>query len=134
MKDCLFCQIVAGKLPAHKIWEDERHLAFLSIFPNTEGFTVLISKKHYPSNFALVSGKILGEIMIASKKTAQKLIKAFPDTERIGLAVEGEGVDHLHFKLIPMNPESYRGFLTTKEGSRADDKKLAAIARKIKEN
>ena len=134
MKDCLFCQIVAGKLPAHKVWEDEKHLAFLSIFPNTEGFTVLASKKHYPSNFALVSEKVLSEIMIASKKVAQKLIKAFPDTERVGLVVEGEGVDHLHFKLIPMHELQYSGFLTSREGPRENDQKLAAIAQKIKEN
>jgi histidine triad (HIT) family protein len=48
MKDCIFCKIVKGKAPAHKIWEDKKHLAFLSIFPNTEGFTVVITKKHYP--------------------------------------------------------------------------------------
>jgi len=134
MRDCLFCQIVKGKLPAHKVWEDQDHLAFLSIFPNTEGFTVLVSKRHYPSNFALVSEKILSEMMIASKKVAQKLIKAFSDTERIGLVVEGEGVDHLHFKLIPMHESQYSGFLTSKEGPRADDRKLAVIAQKIRES
>lgn len=37
---CIFCQIVEGKAPCHKVWEDEHHLAFLSIFPNTDGFTV----------------------------------------------------------------------------------------------
>lgn len=46
---CIFCQIVEGKAPCHKVWEDEHHLAFLSIFPNTDGFTVVIPKKHYPS-------------------------------------------------------------------------------------
>ncbi|EAA8104124.1 HIT family protein, partial [Salmonella enterica] len=44
---CIFCQIVEGKAPCHKVWEDEHHLAFLSIFPNTDGFTVVIPKKHY---------------------------------------------------------------------------------------
>ena len=46
---CIFCDIVKGKLPCHKIWEDEKHLAFLSIFPNTEGFSVVIPKQHYSS-------------------------------------------------------------------------------------
>ncbi len=41
---CIFCQIVEGKAPCHKVWEDEHHLAFLSIFPNTDGFTVVIRK------------------------------------------------------------------------------------------
>jgi len=109
-------------------------LAFLSIFPNTEGFTVLVSKKHFPSNFALVPEKVLGEMMIASKKVAQKLIKAFSDTKRVGLIIEGERVNHLHFKLVPMHESQYPGFLTSREGPRANDQKLAAIARKIKEN
>lgn len=43
---CIFCDIVAGKAPCHKIWEDDDHLAFLSIFPNTDGFSVVIPKAH----------------------------------------------------------------------------------------
>ena len=39
---CVFCRIVAGQEPAHRIWEDTDHLAFLSIFPNTEGFSVVV--------------------------------------------------------------------------------------------
>ena len=49
MGNCIFCEIVKKNIPSHTIWEDEKHLAFLSIFPNTEGFTVVIPKKHYPS-------------------------------------------------------------------------------------
>ncbi|WP_197734991.1 HIT family protein [Photobacterium damselae] len=41
---CVFCEIVKGKLPCHKVWEDDKHLAFLSIYPNTKGFTVVILK------------------------------------------------------------------------------------------
>lgn len=46
---CIFCQIVRGEAPCHKIWEDDEHLAFLSIYPNTDGFSVVIPKRHYPS-------------------------------------------------------------------------------------
>lgn len=49
--DCIFCKIVKGQAPSHKIWEDEKHLAFLSTFPNTKGFTVVITKNHYPADF-----------------------------------------------------------------------------------
>jgi hypothetical protein len=52
--DCPFCKIVKKEFDAHIIWEDEKHLAFLSIYPNTKGFTVVITKDHYPSyNFDL---------------------------------------------------------------------------------
>jgi diadenosine tetraphosphate (Ap4A) HIT family hydrolase len=49
MTDCVFCAMAAGRAPCHRIWEDERHLAFLSNFPNTAGFSVVITKRHYPS-------------------------------------------------------------------------------------
>lgn len=45
---CIFCQIVEGKAPCHKVWEDEHHLAFVD-FPNTDGFTVVIPKNITPA-------------------------------------------------------------------------------------
>jgi diadenosine tetraphosphate (Ap4A) HIT family hydrolase len=66
--DCIFCKIVKGEAPAHKIWEDERHLAFLSIFPNTEGFSVVITKEHYPSYpFDLPEAVLMGLVNAAKK-------------------------------------------------------------------
>ena len=44
--DCIFCDLVEGIVPSHQIWEDDDHLAFLSIFPNTKGFSVVITKEH----------------------------------------------------------------------------------------
>jgi histidine triad (HIT) family protein len=46
MADCIFCKIVAGEIPCYKIYEDERYLAFLDIFPTTEGHTLVIPKQH----------------------------------------------------------------------------------------
>ena len=44
MDDCIFCKIVKKEAPSYTIWEDEKHLAFLTIFQNTQGFTVVITK------------------------------------------------------------------------------------------
>ncbi|WP_346015671.1 HIT domain-containing protein [Rheinheimera sp. 1928-s] len=41
--------MVAGQSPCHQVSEDDEHLAFLSIYPNTTGFTVVTPKKYYPS-------------------------------------------------------------------------------------
>ena len=49
VKDCIFCKIVSGEMPSHKIWEDDRHLAFLSIFPNLKGSNNLKTKS--PTSF-----------------------------------------------------------------------------------
>ena len=58
MNDCIFCAIAQGASLAHMIWQDEKYMAFLSIFPNTKGFTVVIPKAHQPSYFAdVASGK-----------------------------------------------------------------------------
>lgn len=46
MTDCVFCKIVAGEIPSYKIYEDEKYLAFLDIFPLCEGQTLIIPKEH----------------------------------------------------------------------------------------
>jgi histidine triad (HIT) family protein len=103
MKDCIFCKIVKGEAPAHKIWEDEKHLAFLSIFPNTEGFTVVITKKHYPSYAFDLPDNVLKELVIAAKKVAKLLDKKLEDVGKTGLIFEGFGVNQVHAKLFPMH-------------------------------
>ncbi|MBI2593814.1 HIT domain-containing protein, partial [Candidatus Daviesbacteria bacterium] len=46
MDSCIFCKIVAGEIPSYKVWEDSKHLAFLSIAPIMPGHTLLIPKSH----------------------------------------------------------------------------------------
>jgi len=150
-KECIFCKIVKGELPCHKIWEDEKHLAFLSIYPNTDGFTVLITKEHYPSYVFDLPDNVLKDIIIAAKKVAKLLDKKLEDVERTGLIFEGFGIDHVHAKLFPMHGtanmkewkpiksnvnkffEKYEGYISSHDYKRADDKKLAELAKKIRE-
>lgn len=150
MSDCIFCQIVAGKLPCHKIWEDEKYLAFLSIFPNTEGFSVVITKKHYPSYSFDLPDQVLSELIIATKKVAKLLDKKLDDVGRTGMIFEGFGVDHVHSKLFPMHGtkdmskwqpiesknvklffKKYPGYISSHDFERADDQQLAKLAKKI---
>ncbi len=154
MEDCAFCKIIKGEIPCHKIWEDEKHLAFLSIFPNTEGFTLVVTKKHYSSYAFDLSDDILSDLMIATKKVAKLLDGTFEDVGRCGMIFEGFGVDHVHSKLIPMHGtanmkewkpiesgskmnkyfEKYEGYISSNDSERVDDKKLAEIAKKIRES
>jgi len=150
MKDCIFCQIVEGKIPCHKIWEDKKHLAFLSIFPNTEGFSVVIPKKHYPSYAFELPARVLGDLVIAASKVGKLLDAKLKDVGRTGMIFEGFGVDHVHAKLFPMHGtgaknwkpfhsdvkkyfEKYEGYISSHDYQRADDKKLAKLAKRIKE-
>ena len=98
--DCLFCKIIAGDIPCHKVWEDEKHLAFLDIHPMREGHTLVIPKAHASELFEMEDGAY-AELMAASK-TVAGVLKAKLDVPRVGAAVEGFAVDHAHVHLIPL--------------------------------
>jgi diadenosine tetraphosphate (Ap4A) HIT family hydrolase len=85
MSDCIFCQIVNGLTPCYKVWEDDYHLAFLSIFLNTEGVTVVIPKKHYPSYAFGLPDAVLTQLILAAKTVAIKIDNSFEDVGRTGL-------------------------------------------------
>jgi histidine triad (HIT) family protein len=149
--DCTFCKIVKGDVPSHKIWEDDKHLAMLSIYPNTSGFTVVLTKEHKPSYAFDNNDETLKGIVLATKQVAKLLDKAFDDVGRCGMFFEGFGVDHLHSKLFPMHGtgnmanwkpidseikdmvfDIYPGFLASNNGPRANDEELAELAERIR--
>lgn len=148
--DCIFCKIAKGEAPAHKIWEDEKHLAFLSIFPNTEGFSVVITKEHYPSYVFDLPEEILIGLVKATKQVAKLLDEKLEDVGRTGMIFEGFGVDHIHAKLFPMHGtnisewkplksnvdkyfEKYEGYISSHDYKKEDDSKLTDLAKKIRE-
>lgn len=148
MEDCIFCKIVKNEAPSYKIWEDDKHLAFLSIFPNTEGFTVVITKEHYDSYAFNLSDTILTELVIAAKKVGKILDEKLEDVGRTGMIFEGFGVNHVHAKLFPMHGtkgeewkersggpdkffDKYEGYISSHDYKRADDEWLAKIAKKL---
>lgn len=150
MDDCIFCKIVAGDAPSHKIWENDEFLAFLSIFPNTEGVSVVIPKKHYPSYIADIPDDVTSDLLNAGKVVAKKLDSVLEDVGRTGFIFEGFGVDHLHLKLFPMHNttadtwkqhvsriekyfDTYEGYLSSHDSARADDTALAKLAQKIRD-
>jgi histidine triad (HIT) family protein len=147
--DCIFCKIVEGEAPSHKIWEDENYLAFLSIFPNTEGTTVVIPKKHYGSYPFDLPDNVLSDLILATKKVAKLLDSKLDDVGRTAMVFEGFGVDHVHLKLFPMHGtkmkewrpieskvdkyfDKYEGYVSSHDYKRADDEKLSGLANKIK--
>ncbi len=151
MGECVFCDIVAGNAPCHRVWEDEEHLAFLSIFPNTKGFTVVIPKLHYPAYLFELPDETLSKLVIASKRVARLLDSKLEGVGRTGMFFEGFGVDHAHSKLSPMHGtagatewqsralgvakyfDRYEGYLSSYDWERADDSELAALARYIRQ-
>lgn len=101
METCIFCKIVKGEIPAVKIWEDEKHLAILDVNSINPGHTLLIPRKHEDYLFGL-NDKEYSEIMLKSKRVAE-LLKKKLNPKKIGVAVEGFGVPHVHIHLVPIN-------------------------------
>jgi len=96
----MFCKIVADQEPAHKIWENEDFLAFLSIHPCNPGHTCLLPKTHVDYVFDLKEPLYSG-IFQAAKQLSEP-IKQATNAKRIGIAVEGFSVPHVHLHLVPL--------------------------------
>ena len=97
----IFSKIVSGDVSAYKVAEDDNHLAFLDIFPLAKGHVLVIPKKKTDYIFDLAS-----EEYLALWKFAQKVGKAMDKVitcERIGVAVIGLEVPHVHIHLVPLN-------------------------------
>lgn len=97
----LFSKIVAGEIPAYKIAESDNYLAFLDINPLVEGHLLVIPKKEVDYIFDLDDETYLG-LQVFAKKIAEGLKKAVP-CKRVGVAVIGLEVPHVHIHLVPMN-------------------------------
>lgn len=148
--DCVFCKIVRDEIPSYKIWEDEKFLAFLSVTPNTEGFSVVIPKKHYSGYVFGMPDKDMLDFMHAIKTVSQLLENKLDDVGRTAVILEGFGIDHAHAKLFPMHktigmrvwnkpkPEinkfftKYEGYVSSHSAEKMNDEKLKEIAEKIR--
>lgn len=103
-RSCVFCKIVAGEIPCHKLYEDERVLAFLDVGPLSEGHALVIPKGHYetldtvPAEDAAAMMRIVpslsAAIMRATGATAWNLL------QNNGSAA-GQAVSHVHLHIIP---------------------------------
>jgi histidine triad (HIT) family protein len=127
MNGCIFCKIVKGEKPCYKVFEDEKFLAFLDINPIAPGHLVIIPKRHESYVFSL-DNVLYGELFLTAKKLAGPLQK-ITQSKRVGLAIEGFGVDHIHLHLVPINKGNDLDPHRAKHG---DPDELAALTEVIK--
>jgi len=146
-KNCVFCKIVVGEIPAVKIWESDDFLSILDINPNTKGVSLVLPKKHYDSQVLEMEKEIYGKLMQAAREVAGVLKRGL-EVRRVGLVVEGMGVNHAHVKLYPLHGletefgrdgakektyfERYEGYLSTKQGPEKTISELEKVAKEIK--
>ncbi|HEX9979962.1 MAG TPA: HIT family protein [Flavobacterium sp.] len=96
----IFTKIIHGEIPAYKVAEDADFLAFLDVNPNAKGHTLCIPKQEVNKLFELDEDTYV-RLMKFSRKVAIALEKAV-DCKRIGVAVVGLEVPHVHVHLIPL--------------------------------
>lgn len=96
----IFSKIIAGKIPSYKIYEDDKHYAFLDINPNAVGHTLCVPKKEVDKIFDL-SERDYNDLMEFSRKVALAIKKSIP-CKRVGMSVIGLEVPHAHVHLIPL--------------------------------
>jgi histidine triad (HIT) family protein len=104
MDDCIFCKIIAGEIPSHKIYEDDSVLALLDINPVSEGHVLVIPKAHAQNLFES-SAEAVDSIMHTIQKLGAVIKESlgangFNVTTNIG-AASGQSVFHTHFHMIP---------------------------------
>ncbi len=146
MSDTIFDKIIRREIESHIVWEDSKHLAFLTPFPNTPGLTVVIPKTN-PGDYVFSLDDVAYADLLAATKVVAKLLEKALGVSRVALVFEGTGVAYVHAKLYPLYGklasqtdvwgdhtefvENYRGYITTLEGPKMDDAQLKTIQAKI---
>ncbi|MBU1085335.1 MAG: HIT domain-containing protein [Candidatus Beckwithbacteria bacterium] len=104
MFDCIFCKIVKGEIPCYKIYEDEEFLAFLDIFPNSTGHTLVIPKEHVEWVWDCPN---LGKYFEVVGKIARNHRKV--NGEGVRSLVFGWEIPHAHVHLMPGKKDNLKG-------------------------
>jgi diadenosine tetraphosphate (Ap4A) HIT family hydrolase len=118
----------------------------LSPFPNTRGFSVVATKAHHSSDALAVPQDVFSAIFLAGREAAAVMRDRFHDVGRVGMILEGLGIDHLHIKLFPMHGtadlragwrpiksnvdvyfEKYEGYISSHDYRRAEDAELREV-------
>jgi histidine triad (HIT) family protein len=102
--DCIFCKIVSGELPAQRVDEDERTLAFMDVNPATRGHALVVPKRH-ARDLTAIDPDELSAVIVASQRLAKRM------DERLSPAginllnacrpAAWQTVFHLHIHVIP---------------------------------
>lgn len=125
----IFTRIINGEIPAHKIYEDDRVIAFLDLHPQMDGHTLVVPKVQVDHIWDLENSDYtyLWEVVGKIGKHIHKVI----GSPRVGIVVEGFGVPHVHVHLIPI----YKGNDLKKPqqlDSEVNHEKLAEMASRLK--
>jgi histidine triad (HIT) family protein len=124
----IFTKIIQGEIPCHKVAENDSFIAFLDITPVAKGHALVVPKMEVDHFFDL-NDSLLSEINLFAKEVAIKLQRTVP-CRRIGVAIIGLEVPHVHMHLIPLNTMADINF--SAERLKMSHEELAALASEIR--
>ena len=126
----IFTRIINGEIPSYKVAESDRCYAFLDINPLVKGHTLVIPKLPEPEADYIfdLDDQLFADLMLFAKRVAVGIKKATV-CKRVGVAVLGMEVNHVHIHLVPMNSEKDMLFTNPKLQLPADE--MAQIANSI---
>lgn len=125
MDTCIFCKIVKGEIPSYKVFENEDFFAFLDIFPQVKGHTLVIPKKHYRWVYDVPNFGAYWEAALEVTKKVQSGLKP----EYVTYLTYGLDVPHAHIHIFPRHGEAAGG---TKR-IEVSKEEMKEIAKKIAE-
>jgi len=101
MQETIFTKIIKGEIPCQKIYEDDKTIAFLDIHPTRYGHTLVVPKRQIDQYIDLPDEDYQA-LWVTVKKVATHLRETL-HTERVGIAIDGVDVPHVHVHLVPFN-------------------------------
>ncbi len=127
--DCIFCKIVAGTLPAYKLYEDERTLAFLDLFPGCEGHCLVIPKAH-AVGFLDLTAEDREAVMATAHRVSSVLVEELGsdgfNLHQSNGSAAGQVIFHFHLHILPrMEGDALRSPWQSSEGDSASLEDLA---------
>ncbi len=126
-EDCVFCKIIKGEIKAHKVYEDEKHLAFMDAFPSIKGQVLVVPKKHV-RNYLDMEEKDYKQLLSTARRVAKRM-KEVLKPRIVALIIEGLDVPHVHVKLYPLQEGQYLGIPM---GKKASETELENLSNKLK--
>ena len=133
---CIFCEIVAERAPAARVYEDDEVLAFLDLFPINRGHTLVIPKTH-ASGLAELDEGAGRNVFAVAQRIAAAVCKSDVRCEGVNLfladgEVAGQEVFHVHLHVLPrFDGDGFGLRIPSKEQAEQDE--LVATARRIRE-
>jgi histidine triad (HIT) family protein len=107
-RDNIFARILRGEVPCHRIYEDDRTLAFLDLFPQSRGHTLVIPKRATARNILDIAADDLEHLIVSTQRVTRAVVAALQpggvQIFQLNGSPGGQTVFHIHFHVIPRWP------------------------------